>query len=86
MPEVSPFFGIVIQMYFDDHIPPHFHARYGATIARVSLTPIATIESDLPPRALKLTLEWAMLHEPELLENWRRIQAGQLPVRIAPLE
>jgi hypothetical protein len=29
MPEISRFFGIVIRMYFDDHDPPHFHARYG---------------------------------------------------------
>jgi len=26
MPEISRFFGIVIQMYWDDHNPPHFHA------------------------------------------------------------
>jgi hypothetical protein len=29
MPEISRFFGIFIRMYFDDHDPPHFHARYG---------------------------------------------------------
>ncbi len=29
MPEVSRFFGIVIMMYYNDHAPPHFHARYG---------------------------------------------------------
>ncbi len=86
VPEISRFFGIVIQMYFDDHPPPHFHARYGTMTARVSLAPVATLESGLPPRALRLTLEWAILHEQELLENWRRIRAGQTPARIAPLE
>ena len=30
MPEISCFLGVVIQMYFEDHQPPHFHARYGA--------------------------------------------------------
>ena len=29
MPEISRFFGIIIAMFFDDHNPPHFHARYG---------------------------------------------------------
>lgn len=29
MPRVSAFYRIVIAMYFDDHPPPHFHARYG---------------------------------------------------------
>ena len=29
MPEISRFYGIIITMYYDDHNPPHFHARYG---------------------------------------------------------
>lgn len=29
MPELSRFFGIVIRMYIQDHVPPHFHAEYG---------------------------------------------------------
>lgn len=28
VPEISRFFGIVITMYYDEHPPPHFHARY----------------------------------------------------------
>lgn len=29
MPRVSEFFGITIYMYYNDHMPPHFHAEYG---------------------------------------------------------
>jgi hypothetical protein len=28
MPTISTFYGIIIQMFFDDHVPPHFHAKY----------------------------------------------------------
>ncbi len=28
MPEVSRFFGLVISMFHDDHLPPHFHVKY----------------------------------------------------------
>ena len=28
MPTISRFFGIVIFMNYNDHLPPHFHARY----------------------------------------------------------
>ena len=28
MPQISRFFGIVIQMYYNDHYLPHFHAEY----------------------------------------------------------
>jgi len=26
MPTISAFYGIVIQMFWQDHAPPHFHA------------------------------------------------------------
>ena len=29
MPTIAYFYGIMIQMFYDDHQPPHFHARYG---------------------------------------------------------
>ena len=38
MPELSRFFGIIIAMFFDDHNPPHFHARYGGYKAASELT------------------------------------------------
>jgi hypothetical protein len=86
MPEICRFFGIVIQMYFADHGPPHFHARYGSATARIHLAPIAVMASGLPPRALRLVLEWASLHEAELLENWRLVRLGEAPRSISPLE
>jgi hypothetical protein len=33
VPEISRFLGIVIRMYYREHAPPHFHARYGEPIA-----------------------------------------------------
>jgi len=29
MPEISRFLGIIIFMNFNEHAPPHFHAKYG---------------------------------------------------------
>ena len=29
MPQISQFFGIVIYMYFNEHLPSHFHAEFG---------------------------------------------------------
>ena len=29
MPTISIFYGIVIQMFWREHNPPHFHALYG---------------------------------------------------------
>lgn len=46
MPRISPFFGIVIEMYFGDHPPPHFHARYSGE-SRASFSDGAIKEIDL---------------------------------------
>ena len=42
-PEVSRFFGIVIRMYFDGHLPPHFHAIQAGIEAQVGIDPIAVV-------------------------------------------
>jgi phosphomannomutase len=86
MPEISHFFGIVITMYHDDHGPPHFHARSGEHRLRVRLTPVAILDGHFPPRLLALVLEWSTLHEAALLANWHRVEAGERPLRIPPLE
>jgi Domain of unknown function (DUF4160) len=31
------FFGIVIEMYFGDHPPPHFHAHYSGESAKIEI-------------------------------------------------
>ena len=36
MPEICRFYGIIIRMYFDDHLPAHFHALYGDAVVRLS--------------------------------------------------
>ena len=86
MPEISRFFGIVIRMYFDDHEPPHFQAIYGGTEAQVGIDPIMVFEGQLPYRAVSMVLEWAALHQRELMLDWRRLQSGHAAQRIEPLK
>jgi hypothetical protein len=85
MPEISRFFGIVIAMYYNDHEPAHFHARYGSKKAKVLIDPPTLIDGDLPPRALGMVLEWAALHRDELLENFTATIEGRPTQRIEPL-
>lgn len=85
MPRISQFFGITIVMYFNDHAPPHFHARYGGAEAAIEIETLEPLWGDLPQRALGLVLEWAVLHRGELRANWERAREG-LPLRpIEPL-
>jgi Domain of unknown function (DUF4160) len=63
MPTISAFYGILIRMFFNDHPPPHFHARYGEYEATVDIATLALLEGQLPHRALNLVREWAMMHK-----------------------
>jgi uncharacterized protein DUF4160 len=86
MPEISRFFGIVIGMFYAEHGVPHFHAVYGGAKVSIEIRRGAVLEGKLPPRALRLVLEWAQLHERELLHNWQRARGGEPLERIRPLE
>ncbi len=86
MPEISRFFGIVIKMFFDDHNPPHFHAFYGDHEILVDIGHLSVFAGSFPPRALGLVIEWATVHQAELLEDWTRARK-QLPLeKIDPLQ
>lgn len=69
----------------EPHHLPHFHAYYQDEVAVIGLGPVDLIAGSLPRRQLRLVEAWAELHEEELLEDWRRLQAGQLPLPIDPL-
>lgn len=85
MPEISRFFGIVISMNYNDHAPPHFHARYGGDQAILDIATLQVLGGHLAPRVMGLVVEWALLHRGELLEDWR-LARGDAPLnRIAPL-
>lgn len=86
MPELSRFYGIVIQMYYGDHLPPHFHAFYAGRKAVIEIETLAFIDGQLPPRARGLVIEWATIHQEELRAAFRAAQAMELPSKIAPLE
>jgi hypothetical protein len=85
MPEISRFLGIIIQMFFDEHNPPHFHARYGEYKGSFDIESFNIIEGALPTKVRNLVVEWADLHKRELLQNWELTQSGQTPRKIKPL-
>jgi hypothetical protein len=85
MPTISVFYGVLIQMFWDDHAPPHFHAVYAEYEAQIDIRTLAVIRGSLPRRALVLVLEWAQEHREELMEDWDLCSRNQLPKKIPPL-
>ena len=85
MPTISMFYGIVIQMFFDDHNPPHFHAYYQDYEASFTLDG-EVLNGSLPPRQKKLVVAWAEIHQEELLANWNLAKSNMELYRIDPLK
>jgi len=85
MPEISGFYGIIIAMFWDDHNPPHFHARYGRHKAALEIRSLRILDGTLPPRALGLVVEWASQHVDELMRNWEEARNNKPLQKINPL-
>ena len=88
MPEIAPFFGIVIRMYVEaggPHHRAHFHAYYQDSNGVFAIDNVEPIAGSLPGRQERLVLAWAELHREELVRNWGLLQAGARPFKIEPL-
>lgn len=70
MPVVSQFFGISIKMFFNDHLPPHFHAVYAEYNGIFHIETLEMIEGDMPGRAINLIREWAEPNRDTLRQMW----------------
>jgi hypothetical protein len=86
MPCISQFFGIAIYMYYNDHLPPHFHAEYAGREALYEIETLRVYRGSLPRRSHNMVIEWADSHRNELMENWSKARQGETLVDIEPLE
>lgn len=85
MPILSRFFGIVIAMYWRDHAPPHFHAKYGEQEVVVEIA-TGKVTGHMSKRALSLVREWFELHKGELVDDWELAEQNKPLKKIEPLE
>ena len=69
---------MVVQMYYNDHGPPHFHVRYAGQKALIAIETSAVLRGSLSPRALGLVMEWAALHRADLMEDWNLARADSV--------
>ncbi len=86
MPTISAFYGILIQMFWNEPAPPHFHALYGEHEALIDLRDLRVMRGALPRRAMALVLEWAAEHRDDLMEDWELCRRLQAPKPIDPLK
>jgi ABC-type bacteriocin/lantibiotic exporter with double-glycine peptidase domain len=84
MPEVSRFYGIVVFMNYNDHTPPHFHARYQDQEVTVELQ-TGVVQGKMSKRALRMLLEWSEKYQDELTRNWELTRNRRPLEKIPPL-
>jgi hypothetical protein len=60
-------------MYFDDHGPPHSHARHADGAAKIRIDTVEPIDSTLGVRQLRFVLAWAEFTKKSCLRTggWR---------------
>ena len=84
MPTISRFYGIVMFMNYNDHSPPHFHARYQDQEVSVEID-TGIVRGTMARRALKMIFEWSEIHQEELRRNWELARERKPLVQIPPL-
>lgn len=83
MPTISIFFGIVVQMYWNDHNPPHVHAFYQGQEGLYDIRSGKRYAGRLPHRAEAILSEWIAEHHDELMRNWDRGRTGRPFLQVA---
>ena len=79
MPTISQFYGISIMMFYEDHEPPHFHARHARFKAKFALTDLSVLSSkgDLRGSDVGRIRSWGRDNQTALVENWFRCMRGE---------
>ena len=83
MPTIAIFDGIIIQMFFEDHDPPHVHAIYSGAKALVRIEDGEIIRGALPRRQVRVVGDWVRLRHADLMENWQHAQTDGRCFRVA---
>ena len=82
MPTIAVVDGVKIQMFYNDHAPPHFHAIFGDDEVLIAIRGLDVVRGSLPPAKLRRVMTWAEKHQGKLALNWIRCQDDQKPERI----
>jgi hypothetical protein len=64
----------------------HFHAVCGEWEASIRISDFGLMAGKLPPRIFGQVIEWAALHQGELIQEWDNMRAGRQLGKIEPLQ
>ena len=73
MPTISLFYEIII------------YANYAEYDAVISIPENEVLKGEMPNKKLKLIKAWIVIHQQDLMANWKLAIEGQQPHKIEPL-
>lgn len=85
MPVLSRFLEITISMYWNDHLPPHYHTKYGEYEIIIEIE-TGVVTGSFSKRSLCHVLEWHDQYQAELMTNWELCRQLEATTFIEPLE
>lgn len=71
-------------MNYNDHPPPHFHARYQDQEVLIEIES-GLVQGTMSRRALRMIFEWAEMHHDQLMRNWELARERRPFESISPL-
>lgn len=82
---LSLFYGIAIEMGFEDEEPPHIHANYDGKEVKIGLDN-RVLGGGLPPTGMEMVHEWISERRQELQDAWELCRQGETPATIRSLD
>lgn len=73
MPTLMKIGNVKIQIFADDHNPPHFHVVAQGYEALVSIRDFVVLRGSIRRRDLETALEWAARNRQVLEHEWQRL-------------
>lgn len=70
MPTIFKMGSIKILIYFDDHLPPHFHAEYNEFEELIIIDSLKTYRGKLPVPQKRKVMDWAKGNRNFLFTKW----------------
>lgn len=64
--------NIIIRVYANDHLPPHFHIITPDADALVDIATLEILKGKLPRKAEEAALEWAAKNRKLIAAEWNR--------------
>ena len=70
MPTVIILDGIRIEIFTDDHPPPHFHVRAGKMRAKFDIATGELLRGSLDKRSMRKVRQWMTVNGDLLMQVW----------------